>query len=71
VARRKVIDRSSVWHRDKHPLTQKQLDLACTLADSDLKRHLIEDALENCVSAFDGFGRQTCQIRAQKSVDPL
>jgi hypothetical protein len=51
-------------------LTRKQLDLADSLADGDLRRHLIEDALENCVSAFDGFARETCRIRAQRSTDP-
>jgi hypothetical protein len=27
----------------------------------------LEDALENCVSAFDGFGRETCRVRAHRS----
>lgn len=51
-------------------LTRKQLILAETLADPDLRRHLIEDALENCVSAFDGFAREACRIRSPKSTDP-
>jgi hypothetical protein len=51
-------------------LTQKQLALAGGLDDPELQRHLIEDALENCVSAFDGFGRETCRVRANKSTDP-
>ncbi len=50
-------------------LAQKELDLAATL-EGDISRHLIEDALENAVSALDGFGRETCRIRASKSSDP-
>lgn len=51
-------------------IAQKQLNLAEAQADAALTRHLIEDALENCVSAFDGFGRETCKIRASKSTNP-
>jgi hypothetical protein len=50
-------------------LTRKQLQLADGLIDSDLTRHLVEDALENCVSAFDGFAREACRLRAHKSTD--
>jgi hypothetical protein len=51
-------------------LVLKQLELASTMDDQDFRRHLIEDALENCVSSFDGFGRETCRIRAQHSTNP-
>ncbi|HEX2880910.1 MAG TPA: hypothetical protein VHO25_15365 [Polyangiaceae bacterium] len=51
-------------------LTERQLALASTLPDQDLTRHLLEDSLENCVSAFDGFGRETCRVRAAASTDP-
>jgi len=34
-----------------------------------LRNHLIEDALENCVSAFDGFAREACRIRSGKSTN--
>lgn len=51
-------------------LVEKQLALAFSSEGSDLRRPLVEDALENCVSAFDGFGRETCRIRADKSSDP-
>jgi hypothetical protein len=40
-------------------LARKQLSLA-TSADAELANHLIGDALENVVSAFDGFGREVC-----------
>lgn len=51
-------------------LVGKQLALAESLESSDLRRHLIEDALENCVSAFDGFARETCRVRAHQSTNP-
>ncbi len=46
-------------------LAKKELALAGTV-DSDLAEHLIGDALENVVSAFDGFAREIC---SQKSAD--
>jgi hypothetical protein len=46
-------------------LAGKELTLAES-ADKDMARHLVEDALENIVSAFDGFGREVCR---RKSVD--
>lgn len=50
-------------------LIEKQLDLASTIESQELSRHLIEDALENCVSAFDGFARETCRVRAERSTE--
>jgi hypothetical protein len=40
-------------------LARKELALAESV-DKELAAHLIGDALENVVSAFDGFGRETC-----------
>src|SRR5262245_19670265 len=51
-------------------LIRRQVSLAEAQNDSDLSRHLLEDALENVVSAFDGFGRESCRIRASRSADP-
>lgn len=51
-------------------LTRKQLALAEKVDDPALRQHLLEDALENCVSAFDGFAREACRIRANTSTDP-
>ena len=51
-------------------LIAKQLELATTLSDSNLERHLIEDALENCVSAFDAFAREAVRIRSSVSANP-
>lgn len=41
----------------------KMVDLAAS-AEKDIARGLIENALEDCVSAFDGFGRELCRIYA-------
>jgi len=43
-------------------LARKELLLADSQS-GDLQRHLIEDALENAVSAFDGFGREAVKSR--------
>jgi hypothetical protein len=51
-------------------LTRRQVALAETVSAADLQRHLLEDALENCVSAFDGFGREAVRVRAAQSADP-
>ena len=51
-------------------LTRKQVILAGELHDDALRRHLLEDALENCVSALDGFGRETVRVRAAMSTAP-
>ncbi len=46
-------------------LARKELALAAS-ADAELANHLVGDALENVVSAFDGFGREICM---QKGAD--
>jgi hypothetical protein len=46
-------------------LAKKELALAESV-DRELADHLIGDALENVVSAFDGFGREVC---SQKGAD--
>lgn len=48
----------------------KMLELA-TAAESALAERLIENALEDCVSAFDGFGRELCRIHANKACRPV
>lgn len=50
-------------------LVEKILAVAET-QDSQVAQHLIENALEDCVSAFDGFGRETCRVFASKAVKP-
>lgn len=44
-------------------LALKELALAETV-DKELADHLVGDALENVVSAFDGFGREVCAKKA-------
>ncbi|MFZ0964125.1 MAG: hypothetical protein WAO35_24935 [Terriglobia bacterium] len=44
-------------------LAKKELALAESL-DKELADHLVGDALENVVSAFDGFGREICTQKA-------
>ena len=51
-------------------LVVKMLDMAVT-AEEEVATHLIENALEDCVSAFDGFGREICRVHANRSVDPI
>lgn len=50
-------------------LVQKLLAMAET-QEPQVAKHLIENALEDCVSAFDGFGRETCRAFASKAVKP-
>lgn len=50
-------------------LVQKEITFANTIDDKELSLHLIEDALENAVSAFDGFGRATSLACADNSSD--
>lgn len=46
-------------------LLLKTLDLANT-ADADLSKKLVENALEDAVSCFDGFGREHCANQPYK-----
>jgi len=47
----------------------KMLDFAAE-ADAELAEKLIENALEDCVSAFDGFGRELCRVHAKRASSP-
>lgn len=44
----------------------KMLDLAAA-ADKELAETLVENALEDCVSAFDGFARALCNVHANRA----
>ena len=37
--------------------------------ERELSRKLIESALEGCVAAFDGFGRELCRVHGKRSAD--
>ena len=50
-------------------LAIKELDLALQVDSGDLAEHLIADSLENVVSAFDGFGRETARVNAHRASD--
>jgi len=50
-------------------LVEKLLAVAET-QEPPVAQRLIENALEDCVSAFDGFGRETCRVFASKAVKP-
>lgn len=52
-------------------LAEKELALAETVEDKELSRYLVADALENAVSAFDGFGREVCRVHANLASDPV
>lgn len=54
---------------DSIRVIQKMLELADTL-DADIRTVLIQDALENCVSSFDGYGRELVRININKSNNP-
>jgi hypothetical protein len=45
------------------------LDLVAT-AEKVLAEKLFENALEDCVSAFDGFGRELCRLHANRARNP-
>ncbi len=49
-------------------LAEKQVALAGQI-EGELSEHLIADALENAVSSFDGFGRETCRVNSAKASD--
>jgi hypothetical protein len=57
-------------------ILEKNLELADKLlalveaAPAELVEQLINDALENQVAAFDGFGREACRVQAAKATDP-
>ncbi len=50
-------------------LVQKLLAVA-EAQEAQVAQRLIENALEDCVSAFDGFGRETCRVFAPKAATP-
>lgn len=49
-------------------LVGKMIDLA-TGSSSELSERLLENALEDCVSSFDGFGRELSKVNCNLSTD--
>lgn len=54
---------------DNMKVVEKMLVLA-NGPDKELAKRLIENALEDCVSSFDGYGRELCRVHASKATDP-
>jgi len=50
-------------------LVVQMLDIAAT-AETELAERLVENALEDCISAFDGFGREICRVHTDGATDP-
>lgn len=50
-------------------LVEKMLDLART-QETTIAQTLIENALEDCISCFDGFGREFCRIKSPSALSP-
>ena len=50
-------------------LVEKEITFSKTIDDKELANRLVDDALENAISSFDGFGRATCIAFATKSND--
>jgi len=51
-------------------MVEKEITLAGNTEDKELAERLVEDALENAVSAFDGFGRAVCTAFSSKATNP-
>jgi hypothetical protein len=51
-------------------LVEKEIAFASTMEDAELAKRLIEDALENATSSFDGFGRATAIAYSHTATDP-
>lgn len=50
-------------------VVSRMLDMAAG-RDVEVAAKLVENALEDCISAFDGFGRELCRVYARKSSNP-
>jgi len=51
-------------------IVEKEITLASNTEDKELAERLVEDALENAVAAFDGFGRAVCTAFSSKATTP-
>jgi len=47
----------------------KMLDMAET-QEVEVAQRLVENALEDCISVFDGFGRELCHVHARNATNP-
>ena len=61
---------NSIQILDKNlEVVEKMLEMA-TGTEKILAERLIENALEDCVSAFDGFGRELCRVHMKRARTP-
>jgi len=51
-------------------MVEKEIMFASKTEDKELAERLVEDALENAVSSFDGFGREICKAFSGKAIIP-
>jgi hypothetical protein len=61
---RQILDKNLELARKELTIAQESGD------DEEFSAYLIADALENAVSAFDGFGRESCKVTAVKAANP-
>ncbi len=52
-----------------HDIILRMLDIAAN-AENEVSQWLIGNALEDCVSSFDGFGRRVCYVYRNSSSNP-
>lgn len=50
-------------------LVEKMLAIA-EMQEPTVAQSFVENSLEDCVSAFDGFGREICRVHANAATDP-
>lgn len=50
-------------------VVRKMVDMSEGM-DEEMAEKLVENALEDCVSAFDGFGHEICRVNVANSLDP-
>ena len=50
-------------------IVQKIIELSRN-CEHELAEKLVENALEDCVSAFDAFGRELCRVHAERASNP-
>ena len=61
---------NSIQILDKNlEVVEKMLEMAIE-KEKILAERLIENSLEDCVSAFDGFGRELCRVQANRAQTP-
>lgn len=51
-------------------LVEKEILLANNTEEKELTQRLVEDALENAISSFDGFGRSICNAYSNAATNP-